>query len=260
MTEPYLVTGSYVVQREHALQDSPLDRALELMEGTALRFSLDAISDEKVRANYLRNIKRMSLQTLADVKSGKISALEGVQFSHEMRNKILMEHRKVTSAQGLAVVQRKKAAGRPLQAILDRYSKELFQKTYENLSRSEQSKVHYTVLEAAGRDDARFSKGTKTMRMMGKLGILVTAALATYQILNAENKQKETARQGLIVSGGAAGGLLAGLGVSVICGPGAPICAFAIVFLGTVAGGLAGGAAADSLDEELEEFSHWDIL
>jgi hypothetical protein len=39
MTEPYIVTGSYVVQREHALQDSPLDRALELMEGSALRFS-----------------------------------------------------------------------------------------------------------------------------------------------------------------------------------------------------------------------------
>ncbi len=33
MTEPYIVTGSYVVQREHALEDSPLDRALELMEG-----------------------------------------------------------------------------------------------------------------------------------------------------------------------------------------------------------------------------------
>jgi hypothetical protein len=89
---------------------------------------------------------------------------------------------------------------------------------------------------------------------------LVTAALATYQILNAENKIKETARQGLIVGGGAAGGLLAGLGVSALCGPGAPICAFAVVIVGTIAGGVAGGTVADSLDEELEEFSHWDIL
>ena len=145
MTEPYLVTGSYVVQREHALQDSPLDRALELMEGTALRFSLDAISDEKVRANYLKNIKRMSQQTLADVKAGKITAREGVQFSHEMRNKILMEHRKVTSAQGLAVVQKKKADGRTLQPLFDRYSKELFKKSYDSLSPAEQSKVHYTI-------------------------------------------------------------------------------------------------------------------
>jgi len=81
------------------------------MEGTALRFSLDAISDEKIRMSYLKNIKRMSAQTFADVKAGKITAQEGVAFSHEMRNKILMEHRKWTSAQGLAVVQgRRKTA------------------------------------------------------------------------------------------------------------------------------------------------------
>ena len=56
------------------------------------------------------------------------------------------------------------------------------------------------------------------------------------------------------------GGLLAGLGVSALCGPGAPICAIAVVLVGSVAGGVAGEAAADSLDEEIEEFSHWDIF
>lgn len=260
MTEPYIVTGSYVIQREHALKDSPLDRALELMEGAALRFSLDAISDEKVRASYLKNIKRMSQQTLDDVKAGKITAQEGVQFSHEMRNKILIEHRKWTSAQGLAVVQRKKKDGRTLKWLLDRYSNELFKKSYESLSAAEQKKVHYTILESAGRDDAKFTKGTQKMMIMGKLGVLVTAALATYQILSAENKTKETARQGIVVGSGALGGVLAGMGVSAICGPGAPICAIAVVLVGSVAGGLAGGVVADSLDEELEELSHWDIF
>lgn len=260
MTEPYIVTGSYVVQREHALKDSPLDRALELMEGAALRFSLDAISDEKVRASYLKNIKRMSQQTLDDVKAGKITAQEGVQFSHEMRNKIMMEHRKFTSAQGLAIVQKKKADGRTLQSLFDRYSERLFKKPYNSLTAAEQTKVHYTILEAAGRDDVKFTKGTQKMLIMGKLGVLVTAALATYQILNAENKPKEAARQGIIVGGGAVGGILAGMGVSALCGPGAPICAIAVVLVGSVAGGVAGGVVADSLDEELEEFSHWDIF
>mgnify|MGYP003366551194 FL=1 len=88
----------------------------------------------------------------------------------------------------------------------------------------------------------------------------MTAALATYQILNAENKPKETARQGIIVGGGALGGVLAGLGISALCGPGAPICAIAVVLAGSVVGGVAGGVVADSLDEELEEFSHWDIF
>lgn len=260
MTEPYIVTGSYIVQREHALRDAPLDRALELMEGAALRFSLDAISDEKVRSSYLKNIKRMSLQVLSDVNAGKITALEGVEFTHEMRNKIMMEHRKFTSAQGLAIVQKKKPDGRTLQSLFDRYSQQPFKKSYSSLSTAEQSKIHYFILEAAGRDDSKFTKGTQKMLIMGKLGTLVTAALATYQILNAENKPKETARQGVIIGGGAAGGLLAGMGVSAFCGPGAPFCAIAVVLAGSIAGGVAGGVVAESLDEELEEFSHWDIF
>jgi len=76
----------------------------------------------------------------------------------------------------------------------------------------------------------------------------------------AANKPKEAARQGIIVSGGAVGGILAGMGVSALCGPGASICAIAVVLVGSVAGGVAGGVVADSLDEELEEFSHWDIF
>jgi len=260
MTEPYIVTGSYVVQREHALQDSPLDRALELMEGSALRFSLDAISDEKIRASYTKNIKRMSQQVRDDVKAGRITAQEGVKFSHEMRNKIMMEHRKFTSAQGLAIAQRKKKDGKGLKTLLDIYSENLFQKGYDSLSDVEKNKVHYAILESSGRDNARFTAGTKKMLVMGKLGVLVTAALATYQILNADNKPKEAARQGIIVSSGAVGGVLAGMGVSALCGPGAPICAIAVVLAVTIAGGVAGEAVASSLDEELEELTHWDIF
>ena len=74
--------------------------------------------------------------------------------------------------------------------------------------------------------------------------------------MNAENQPKEAARQGIIVGAGAVGGILAGMGVSAICGPAAPIRAIAVVLAGTVAG----EAVASSLDEEQEEFTHWDIF
>ncbi|SDT31732.1 hypothetical protein [Pseudomonas granadensis] len=61
MTEPLLITRSYVVQKAHALENSPLDMASAGMEGAATRFYVDAISDAKVRANYMNNIKRMSM-------------------------------------------------------------------------------------------------------------------------------------------------------------------------------------------------------
>jgi hypothetical protein len=48
MTKPLLITGSYVVQKAHALENSPLDMAIAGMEGAATRFYVDAISDAKV--------------------------------------------------------------------------------------------------------------------------------------------------------------------------------------------------------------------
>jgi len=62
------------------------------------------------------------------------------------------------------------------------------------------------------------------------------------------------------MGGGAAGGFLAGLGVSLICGPGAPFCAIAVVLAGSAAGGTAGSLASDTLDDELEEFSEWEVF
>lgn len=43
MTEPLLVTGSYVVQKAHELENSPLDMAIAGMEGAATRFSLGKV-------------------------------------------------------------------------------------------------------------------------------------------------------------------------------------------------------------------------
>lgn len=142
--------------------------------------------------------------------------------------------------------------------ILDRYSNRLSGRDYKNLSADQKSKVYYAILESSGRDNAAVSNGTKIMRVMGKVGILVTAAYATYEILNADNLAKEAARQTIVVSGGAAGGRLAALGVPLICGPGALICAVAVVLAGSVVGGVLGSVTAEALDDELEEFSRWE--
>lgn len=68
------------------------------------------------------------------------------------------------------------------------------------------------------------------------------------------------ASRSLGVGAGAVGGIFAGMGVSALCGPGAPICAIAVVLAGTIAGGVAGEAVASSLDKELEELTHWEIF
>jgi hypothetical protein len=204
----------------------------------------------------------MSQQIFAEVRAGNISVEDGTKFSNEMRNKIMFEHRKLTSAQGLAIVQKKKKAGRTHTDVLNEKSQAQFNKNYEQLSKAQQKEVLYRALERSGsaNANAKFTSGTKIMSVMGKVGIIMTAVLATYQILNADDKAKETARQATILGSGAAGGFLAGLGISAICGPGAPACAIAVVLIGSVAGGIAGGVVADTFDSEREELAHWDIF
>lgn len=78
------------------------------MEAMATRFSLDAINDAQTRASYAANIKRISTQVRTEVASGKITSQAGVEFCYEMRNKIMAEHRKITSAVGLAKAEQYK--------------------------------------------------------------------------------------------------------------------------------------------------------
>lgn len=57
----------------------------------------------------------------------------------------------------------------------------------------------------------------------------------------------------------AVGGLLTGVGVSALYGPVTPICAIAVVLVGTVAGGVAGDAVSDFINEELEALGSFHI-
>lgn len=260
MSESILFEGAYHSKESHTLNRSPLDEAIAGLEGAATRFSIDAIKDAVTRDSYTSNVRRISIQVREEALSGKISSLEAVEFCNEMRNKILAEHRKITSPQGLAVAVKYKKEGPTLPTLFEKYAKKNFGSNYADLSPEQKKIVHYNIIDSSSRDSAKFTNGSKRLKIMGKVGILVTATLATYEIANADNKPKEAARQGIILSGGAVGGFLAGLGVSAICGPGAPVCAIAVVLAGSIAGGVAGSITADALDEELEEFSKWMIF
>jgi len=176
-----------------------------------------------------------------------------------MRNKILQEHRKYTSSTGLSFAEKHKKTPPKLDDLYDKYAFKKFERSFKELTEQHKSSIHYEIIESSSRDNPRFTTSNKRLKVMGKVGILITASLATYEILNAENKPKEAIKQGMQIGGGVAVGWIAGLAVSSLCGPGAPVCAIALVLLGSAAGGIAGSVVADSLDEEIEEFTTWKI-
>jgi polyhydroxyalkanoate synthesis regulator phasin len=251
--------GAFAFNRNHDL-DSVLQKAIDSFEATALRFSVDAISDAKAREAYQRNSKRLSDEVLAAVKKGEMTVKEGAEFCQQMRNQIMEEIRVISSPQGRAYAERMKPEGRTLEYYLKKYSKEIFDRPYSELTAAEQSKVHYAIVESAGRPNVKVNAKIKRIRVMGKVFIVVTAAFAAYSIGNAENKAKEIIKQGSVIGGGFAGGAAGGVAAGAVCGPGAVVCTVAIVLIGSIVGGLGAGAVVDSIDDELEEFTKWNIF
>jgi len=248
---------NYPAQNNHAIDDDVLSKALESFEGVALKFSKDFISDAMHRESYNRNVRRVKAEVVSQVRSGSISVKEAAQFCYEARNKIMAETRAKTSVHGLAIAEKKKIVSPALEEVLNKKTEKKFGKKFAELSKGQKDSVYYEIVESSARPNAKFNTVNKVLKVSGKVLIVVTIAYATYEIANADNKPKEVIKQGITIGGGLAGGALAGLAVSAVCGPGAPFCAIGLMLGGGVASGWAASEFADSLDDELEEFTKW---
>lgn len=250
---------NYLARKDHEIDDEILSQALESLGGAALKFSADVISDEKQRDNYNRNVKRVKDEVLAQVKVGKISVKDAAEFCYDARNKIMAEVRAKTSVNGLAVAEAKKKVPASLEKLLDEKSTGKFSEKFAGLDENRKKVIYYEIVESSARPATKFNTLNKVLKVSGKVLIVVTIAYATYEIANADNKQKEVIKQGVTISGGAAGTALAGLAVSTVCGPGAPFCAIGLMLAAGVASGWAASKLVDSMDDEIEEFTKWKI-
>lgn len=252
------VSGLYPVNKEHSVTGY-LESAIKGFESAAAKFAKDCIVDAAQRDLYQSRIMAISDKVRAAVSSGKMTTKEGAEFCQEMRNKIMEEIRVATSARGRAKAEQLKLNAPTLEDLLSKYSKKLYGKEFSQLAEIEKSKVYYAIIESSGRSRASVNAATKDLRVAGKVCILVTATIALISIGVAENKEKEIIAQGATIGGGLAGGWVAGLTVSAFCGPGAPVCALAVVLVGGAIGGIAANEVISAYDEELEEFTKWGI-
>jgi hypothetical protein len=213
-------------------------QALREFESEGLNFGSRFIQDAGVRANYFREIKRTSADILQRVNSGKTTAIDGATEANTLRNEIMEASRIKSSDIGAAGAVKLKQTGKTLADLQEKGAMEKFGRSFEQLKESEQNQVFLGIVESAGR-----SRPSVTLRVarLGKLGkgfIVLTIALAVYNIATADDKVEATAREVGDASagflGGAAGGALAGLA----CGPGAPVCVTVGVFVGGALGAL----------------------
>lgn len=257
-----MVEGQFPTETDNVIEDPEkiLNNALAALNQTGFNFADDVINDENVRIQYKSNIKRISLEVKKLVDKKEISVKDGANFAYEMRNNILYEHRKYTSTVGKAYAEKKKLVPKSFETLLDKYSQEEFKLDFKDLSSQQRNRAFYKLIESSGHDNTSVTTLNSKLKIAGKVCILITAALAVYQISTADNKYKEAIKQAVGFGGSVAGGAIAGLAVSPVCGPGAPVCAFFLVALGSIGGSMIASTFTDSFDAEIEELTKWNLF
>jgi len=114
------------------------------------------------------------------------------------------------------------------------------------------------VLDAVGRDRAKFSNFCRQFATAGKVFTAMTAILSINSIATAKDRIREVNRQAAGMDGALLGGLLGGA-ASVFCGPGQPICAFVFISVGGAIGTEIGERTNGWYQDELREFMKWQI-
>ncbi|MDQ7979299.1 hypothetical protein QYH69_18790 [Paraburkholderia sp. SARCC-3016] len=252
-----IAQGSFDTQRDHAVRGGILEGAIASYESVATTFAVDMISDHSVRQQYIAHIKEISEQVRREVASGNMTVKEGAEYCSQLRDKLFVEYRRYTSALGVAIAEKLKLRTRGFDFYLNKYAQSQFRRDFIDLTAEQRHAVYFKVLSKAGDGNTDVTATVRRLQIIAKAAILGTVVLAINKILNAKDKIREAARQGSIIAGGMLGGAAAGMTVSFICGPAEPVCALALVLIGSNLGGIAAEGFNDVYQDELDAFRCW---
>lgn len=239
--------------------------------------------DANVRiTQYVRPAQRVAEQLLADVESGKLSHMEGRQAAANQRNNLLSASRERLSPGGREFSKALKEEGKALSELVHKYSRKvlegspalrkqyglktldpksplfnpaLYERAIEELGRSEQ--VSKEIIKASGRTSGPVTALARFSRVAGPVGTGIGLTMSAYEIVNAPAGQRGyvAGREASGFAGGlvgsVGGGLLAGWTASLLCGPGAPVCAIAVSIVIVGGSAYAGSSLFESGYERL---------
>ncbi|MDY0273210.1 MAG: hypothetical protein RBR37_11990 [Advenella sp.] len=217
---------------------SLLEGALSEMESAAMNFAYRFINDGKIRLNYIHQTRMLAQEYRTKVVSGQMQAQQAVGHVQYIRNQILEAQRLHTSDIGRAVAVNAKKTGLTLDDLTEKYARQKFGTSFSSLSASNQNQVYLEIIDSSGRTRPSMNVIADRLSKLGRGLLVVTLGTAVYNIASAESKGKALAREGIILGSGFAGGAAGGAVAGLACGPAAPLCVTAGVFIGGALGAL----------------------
>lgn len=168
------------------------------------------INDGRVRQSYINQTRKLSQEYRTRVSSGVISSEEAAKQVQAIRNEILEAQRLRSSDISRAKAINLKRTGRTLDDLIEKYSKEKFDRKFSKLSAFQKNQVYLEIIDSSGKSRPSANAAARRCTALGRGLLVVTVGAAVYNIATAEDKVKATTREGVIIGGGFAGGAAGG--------------------------------------------------
>jgi len=212
----------------------PFDEVIRAFKAEIANAGAHLLIDATVRNLYATKIDEMAKELTGQVKSGAITWSDAAKQAQENRNEIMNFLRRRSTPVGRSIAERLKRTGKSLNELIAKNAIEMHGSgvRFETLSTLEKNKIYERIVQSAGRSNVEVTTLTRRLGTAGRGLVVISVALAVYNIAVAENKMQaaghEAATMGAGIAGGVTGGALAGLA----CGPGAPVCVTVGAFVG----------------------------
>jgi hypothetical protein len=118
----------------------------------------------------------------------------------------------------------------------------LFNREFSLLSEPERNRVWLEIVNGSGRPDRVVSGQARSYARIGRALILVSTAVAVYNVATADDPGRQIVKEGATAGAGVLGGMAGGAVAGLACGPASPIC----VTIGVFVGGVIAAVAADA--------------
>jgi len=231
-------------------QDEILYKALEDLKATANNFAIRFINDDSARIKYNKVVKQMTEEVLLEYNSGRITALQGAEKAQTARNIIMDQIRKITSDIGKAEAVKMKSKGKTLYELENYKAYKLYNRPFEALTTTEKNRVWLDIVRS--QPDSKFNLKVRKLGRVGRLLVVLTLAVAVYNITTADDKATAAEREAVTVGGGFLGGAAGGAVAGLACGPGAPVCSTIGVFIGGILGAIGSDFLYDFFSSKTE--------
>lgn len=213
-----------------------LELAINALRIQANNFGATFINDASVRANYIKSVTKAIDEIIQLVKDKKITPHEGALTANQMRNQIMELARAKLSDYGLAVSKDIKQKGLLIEELQDKYSLRRFGRVFKGLTESERNAVSMDIIEAAGRSNPRVNLSAKYFGVAGRALLIVSLAISVYNVIEAEDKTRQTTKEVIVAGSGLAGGIAGGAFVAfLVSNPAGWMTAAGMIVIGGLA-------------------------